>query len=106
MTTTDELADALAESACVLADSGSWSATALDDALTATETLLEALAERLDPAAAHHLSAVRPALARLREHLGEAPEPPAGRSEPARSRRRRIGLGPGAGQVLARAPKA
>ncbi|MFF8696186.1 hypothetical protein ACF08W_28645 [Streptomyces sp. NPDC015144] len=99
MTTVNERADELAESACLLADSGPWSPAAVDDALTAMETLSEALAERLGPDAARHLAVVLPALARARDQIGSRPTTPTLPAE--RRARRRIGLGPNGGQALA-----
>ncbi|MET9427831.1 MULTISPECIES: hypothetical protein [unclassified Streptomyces] len=100
----EDLADAVAETACLLADvqGGRWSDAAVEDVITAMETLSEALSEapQIDGHAALHLFAIRGTLSRLRDHLdgsegvsvGRAPA--SARSAPSSTFRRR-GLGPG-----------
>ncbi|MFD9190354.1 hypothetical protein ACFWCA_19250 [Streptomyces phaeochromogenes] len=106
MTTTEGRANDLAEGACILADSGEWSPTAVDDVLTTLETLTEALREQLDPEAAEHLHGLPSAFAAVRTALGGPPAPAPGPSAPRPPRRRRIGLGPGIDRALSQAPEA
>jgi hypothetical protein len=95
-----ELADAIAETACLLADvqNGEWTDTAVDDVVTALETLSQALADapQIDGTAALQLFAIRGALSRLRDHL-DGPGPPRStdQSKAPVPRPRRRGLGPG-----------
>ncbi|MFF8827921.1 hypothetical protein [Streptomyces sp. NPDC015131] len=98
----EELADAVAETACLLADvqGGRWTDAAVEDVITALETLTEALAEapHMDAHATLHLFAVRGTLSRLRDHLDGPeqlpPAPAAVRPAPSGTSGRR-GLGPG-----------
>ncbi|MEU3633031.1 hypothetical protein [Streptomyces fradiae] len=97
-----ELADTIAETACLLADvqNGEWSDTAVDDVVTALETLSQVLADapQIDGTAALQLFAVRGALSRLRDHLdgpgAPLPSPAPQTAPPPRRHRRGLGLGP------------
>ncbi|MEV5241932.1 hypothetical protein AB0K89_22920 [Streptomyces cinnamoneus] len=91
----EELANAAAESACVLADAGvpyGWSAAAVEDAVEAIDVLAAVLAA-LDPQAARLLTAVPAATAALRQRI-ERPDREV-EAVPVPCRRRRS-LGPGA----------
>ncbi|NML55111.1 hypothetical protein HHL19_35720 [Streptomyces sp. R302] len=102
MTTIDENADIIAETASVLADAGPWGDMAMYDVLDAVETLSRAAADRLPPAAALHLRAAAAAAAAAVGELDRAaPERP--RAAAARRGRRR-GLGPGAAAALRQTP--
>ncbi|MFJ4343244.1 hypothetical protein [Streptomyces sp. NPDC088915] len=100
----EEHADQTAESACLLADAvsaGGWSAVAADDALTAIETLAEALGG-IGPELQDVLAAATAAASTARRRLGlpvdTEPEPAAAGAVPGPRtgrRPRRRGLGPG-----------
>ncbi|MFF5491541.1 hypothetical protein [Streptomyces virginiae] len=100
----EEYADQAAESACLLADvvsGGGWSAAAADDALTAIETLAQALGG-IGPEVEGVLVAVTSATSTARRRLGLPVEVDPGLAPTAavpapRTRRQpqRRGLGPG-----------
>ncbi|MFE6788216.1 hypothetical protein ACFVFF_38850 [Streptomyces sp. NPDC057680] len=100
----EEYADQAAESACLLADvvsAGGWSEAAADDALTAIETLAEALGG-IGPELQDVLAAVTAAASTARRRLGlpvdtvpELAAPGAVIALRTSCRPRRRGLGPG-----------
>lgn len=92
-----QLAEAVADSACRLADAaGHWNLAAVEDAVEAIDTLVAALSE-IDPDVARALARVPAATAAALRHLGgepeEQPAPPV--PPPARRAPRRRGLGHG-----------
>ncbi|MFI0915461.1 hypothetical protein [Streptomyces abikoensis] len=94
----EEHADATAEAACRLAEAAhptGWSAIAIEDAVDAIDTLVEALST-LDPHSAQLLAPIPKATAALLEHLAHtqrSDQTAVVADAPARGRRRRLGHG-------------
>jgi hypothetical protein len=97
----EALAEAVAETACALADAAGpagWNLAAAEDAVDAIDTIAAALAD-IDPEAARLLAAIPAATKALLRHLGQdqdgAAEPDPAVAVPRAARPRRRGLGHG-----------